>query len=1068
MSIHFAPQWVKPIKPSSASVTPTSDAPPRLAASNTAFPALAPSPTASSLMGAHAAGGGGGAAPLSYSRVTHTPVSPNPADGYFGGYAAANGEHPFRYTREQMLALWDEDKVRDRPIELVDIAEAGSVIVSKDIVKPVGRRELSDIEKKILATTIHPPAPIRRQLTHAATPSVDAGGAASSGIPSRRPIGPPANGKDGQANGRAGFGGFGRGEGGAFGGAKFGAGAVTSPGLPGATGGGFAGVGKRTTARTRTDSEDPARPSAASTWRPTRTPSGTFKGVLGFGAATTPTAEEPEPAADAWKDKTNGHAEEAKLFGNGGGPGWGSGQRKWRSAAAQQQDDKPLQDENAPAERREPAPEPVQEQPPVEDKEDLKAIQWFYRDPNGQEQGPFTGEQMHEWFSHSYFVDTLPLRRANETTFHTLANLKEATGTAVQPFLTPVRPRAPVVPPGLPAPVNALPTPVLPVAAFRDLSIAPQSPGYGFNTAPFPSAYNQFNQPFRQQWSQPITPRANGFGTIGSVGQPGASPYAPVYSPAAAIRAPGAEIFSPSVGVGMPQASPWNAQPAYPGWQQQQAPQQQFIPEPQAVAPSESQPIVPPVEPASQQLDEPSYFPPVEPEPEPASIEELSIVEAVAELTEDAASATVSPEADWEVIEQPELEPVAAAPAPEPKPPASVWGKPAAVAGNSTPSRKASVSQSVSEIPISPIAKASLPAKPKVETPSVIAPIQPKAVATPDKPSTKTAPWATAEKPLTPSGPSLREIQEAEARHAELRRVALAEARAATASPAPMSAVDDLPTSLAWGLPSSGASKADRKDKEDKVATPPAPAWGSADVGAKKTLKQIQEEEEKRSQLERAKAAAALAAVAPAGASGVSTPKRGYADSAGSAAVTGAAAGWSTVGAGGKTASPAPAAAAARTPVPAPRPAASVVAAPKPAAPVSAASKLKADEALAPSVEFIRWTKQALVGLSVSVDDFIQMLLQFPVDPPAASRNDIAEIISDSVYASSATLDGRRFAHEFMARRKADASRNAQAAASGRQPAKVASLADVVKTQPKVQSPDLGFKVVKGKKGKKA
>lgn len=44
-----------------------------------------------------------------------------------------------------------------------------------------------------------------------------------------------------------------------------------------------------------------------------------------------------------------------------------------------------------------------------------------------------------------------------------------------------------------------------------------------------------------------------------------------------------------------------------------------------------------------------------------------------------------------------------------------------------------------------------------------------------------------------------------------------------------------------------------------------------------------------------------------------------------------------------------------------------------------------------------------------AVDDFVQQLLLLPAE---------AEIISDSVYANSPTLDGRRFAEEFIRRRK--------------------------------------------------
>lgn len=45
----------------------------------------------------------------------------------------------------------------------------------------------------------------------------------------------------------------------------------------------------------------------------------------------------------------------------------------------------------------------------------------------------------------------------------------------------------------------------------------------------------------------------------------------------------------------------------------------------------------------------------------------------------------------------------------------------------------------------------------------------------------------------------------------------------------------------------------------------------------------------------------------------------------------------------------------------------------------------------------------------MTVDDFVQQLLLLPAE---------AEIISDSVYANSQTLDGRRFADEFIRRRK--------------------------------------------------
>lgn len=83
-------------------------------------------------------------------------MSPNfPRDGsYFpsGDHTAQNGHpHPFRYSKEAMLALWSEEKVKERPIELADLGAGAEVMVSKGLVKPVGLRELSDAEKKVRA-----------------------------------------------------------------------------------------------------------------------------------------------------------------------------------------------------------------------------------------------------------------------------------------------------------------------------------------------------------------------------------------------------------------------------------------------------------------------------------------------------------------------------------------------------------------------------------------------------------------------------------------------------------------------------------------------------------------------------------------------------------------------------------------------------------------------------------------------------------------------------------------------------------------------------------------------------
>ena len=83
------------------------------------------------------------------------------------------------------------------------------------------------------------------------------------------------------------------------------------------------------------------------------------------------------------------------------------------------------------------------------------------------------------------------------------------------------------------------------------------------------------------------------------------------------------------------------------------------------------------------------------------------------------------------------------------------------------------------------------------------------------------------------------------------------------------------------------------------------------------------------------------------------------------------------------------------------------------------------------------------------------MLLSFPLEPDSPTM----EIISDTIYSNSTTLDGRRFASEFVAKRKADARSKSS---SGK--VKPISIAEVVKASPKATQQEWGFKVVNKKK----
>jgi PERQ amino acid-rich with GYF domain-containing protein len=97
----------------------------------------------------------------------------------------------------------------------------------------------------------------------------------------------------------------------------------------------------------------------------------------------------------------------------------------------------------------------------------------------------------------------------------------------------------------------------------------------------------------------------------------------------------------------------------------------------------------------------------------------------------------------------------------------------------------------------------------------------------------------------------------------------------------------------------------------------------------------------------------------------------------------------------------------------------------------------------------------------VLVEEIMSMLLSFPLDPDPST----VELISELIYANSTILDGRRFASEFIAKRKADAaSKPKVAGAAGKAATKPVSIADVVKAVPKPPQSEWGFKVVNKKK----
>ncbi|KAI7977076.1 hypothetical protein EIK77_005281 [Talaromyces pinophilus] len=243
-----------------------------------------------------------------------------------------------------------------------------------------------------------------------------------------------------------------------------------------------------------------------------------------------------------------------------------------------------------------------------------------------------------------------------------------------------------------------------------------------------------------------------------------------------------------------------------------------------------------------------------------------------------------------------------------------------------------------------------------------------------ETPSASIAPWAK-DSIEAPKGPSLKEIQEAEARSAAQREELAAQARRAQLLAEQERLSQAQQATTAPGLPStanwaSSVSPVTPSTASSAWSKPAAKATGTP----AKTLAQIQKEEEARKQkLAQVNAVQAAATTAASPVSG----KR-YADLAGKVAAsptTAASGAWTTVGAGGKAKAPpaapvGPRSTSATLAVPQvakPRPAAPVRTTTIPTAPVSNANR--ANE------EFTKWAKITLgKGLNNGINGMFRAL----------------------------------------------------------------------------------------------
>lgn len=334
------------------------------------------------------------------------------------------------------------------------------------------------------------------------------------------------------------------------------------------------------------------------------------------------------------------------------------------------------------------------------------------------------------------------------------------------------------------------------------------------------------------------------------------------------------------------------------------------------------------------------------------------------------------------------------------------------------------------------------------------------------------APWAK-EPAEAPKGPSLKEIQEAEAKKAaKAEEIAAATRRAQyeqelklltnqPAAPAP-----GLPMTSTWGNSASPATPTNAPSAWAKPTASKVVA-ASSSAASKKTLADIQREEELRKQ----KLAAVNAAAQPT--PGASGGKR-YADLASKSTMSPAPVGgsaWSTVGPSGKVRVPSGPA----TTPPAPRSVStanmatmSTLRAARPAVATRSATTSGQSSVAAARESFNKWAKDALAGNvspNVNINDTIELIASFGND---------AALISATIYSSSPSLNGNDFAADFL-RRRAQAEKGifeppqvgfGSSSSSGDKSGGWSEVAK--KGPPKVEEPaPAGFKLAKQKKGKK-
>jgi PERQ amino acid-rich with GYF domain-containing protein len=585
-------------------------------------------------------------------------------------------------------------------------------------------------------------------------------------------------------------------------------------------------------------------------------------------------------------------------------------------------------------------------------------MRWVYLDPQGQVQGPWSGLEMHDWYKASFFTADLSVKKVEDAEFEPLGQLIRRIGNSREPFLVPQ-----IGVPHGPATTQAGP-PFAPTTATSGAALSQQ----GTVQPPFASAFPSFgttltaeqqnNLERRKQEEQYLMARQREFlaqqqVTMKQLQMQGAIPsalhhhssahslqsqpsFGSITSPIGMqpqAQLPGTQNFFDGVsrqgggpgGMAMPQDFLREEEMARLSIQERQ---QAFVPGISGPQMSQTQQLPSIVQQQSDSQRDATRMEQMrqnDPQGFKARLREFEQLRAQHELEQSMHASTAT---SVDPVGQPQQRPIPQSFREKMESQAeekSEVAEPEVLSLTEQVQKAASAKQTPVAQADSPWGKLAaglpMPFPPPQSATPLPAPTAvrgrsnlPEALnmgsrsrsETPDMPGAtpSVAPWAK-EQAETPKGPSLKEIQEAEAKKAAKAEEAAAAARRALLEQEmrnqPVTQAPGLPTTSTWG---SSASPVTPVNAPSAWAKPAAKTQAStaATASSKKTLTDIQKEEELRKQ----KIAAASAATAIPGQSSSSGGKR-YADLAGkptNGPGPSVSAAWSTVGAGGKIKTP--------------------------------------------------------------------------------------------------------------------------------------------------------------------